>query len=1157
MHRLPTFLLGLVLFFTAPVSVLAVVQPQSAGEIAVPGRLYIQFTQDNVSMFGGITGITSFDQAASRYNVTAIEKAFPSLDVIASRRPLAPSTEALRRIYVVHYDAFDSPRQVAEELSRVPGVRYAEPVYATSPLYSEIMLDPASGTRQGRDLQGLQAFPNDTRYSEQTELRFLNLEQAWDVVKGEDGDALIAIVDGGVFWRHDDLFDNVWTNPQETPGDGVDNDQNGYVDDVHGWNFWNNSWDPNESSGLHARFHGTGVAGAAAAVTDNNLGNAGASWNAEFMGVNISCTDPLQGIFCHHAKGVVYAAMNGADVITASYWTAAYSETDKLAYQSATDEGALVVAEAGGYRTQGTYVKSDNDLSPVYPANYPMVLSVGGLGTHSDDNRFNYGKTVNVFAPGDSIEITVPPFPDPSGEHKYVIGEGISFAVPLVAGVAALVKTRNPQFDAHQLREQIRLTAVNIDHANYPAGKFGRGKVDAWRALTHSPLSPGIRVTEWSYWNQDGNTNVGAQDLVQVRITLTNYHGYGLDMDAELTSPANYVVWQDKTEHLGAMDFQDTREVVYQFSFADHAPSKGRVALSPVITSVLHPGESDSPDLFYVSFDRAFDDSISLSVSPASVAEGDGATTVTVTATSTGAFGTAKTLPIKVKGSLVEGAVDFAAVEGFDLVLMAGARVATATFTLSPTDDLVDETDESIVVSSTSSLVYDSTRVTVTDDDNTPNISLSAHPASVDEGDGDTTVKVKATLMGGTTFGTVQSLPIVVEGSGLPGVVGFTSVTGVVLSVAAESDEDSTEFVLSPTDNTTQDSDELIIIRSSSPLVVDSAKVALVDNDGSPITLSADPASVSEGGGATTITLTATSTTTFTDVQVLPIAVAGSGLAEAVDFVDVASFHLTLPASTTQATATFTLVPTDDHTDERDETLTIFSSNTLVGGSATVTLLDDDAAPDGIALSVAPEDIREDDGATTVTVTATVSGASRYVSGKVMNLTVTGTGVAGAVDFTLVPEFFLTVPAEAAAGTATFVLTPENDQEGEADETLTVSSDSLFVLSDATVIIRDDDGGRTGSDVEAEAVEFGVAPPYPNPASDQITFVLSSPETADWVRLRLYNVLGQEVAVPYEGALRGGQHTVRYDGRHLPAGVYVYVFESRETRITGQLIMAQ
>ena len=1300
---------------------------------------------------------------ARRYSVTAIEKAFPSLDLIAAHRPLSPATEALRHVYVIHYNGLNSSRDVAHDLASIPAVRYAEPVYTAAPIHTSGMADPAP-TRPEEQ----RATPDDPLYDDQTHLPYVKLDKAWDIVKGENGTAVIAIVDGGTYWQHEDLAGNVWTNPNEIDGDGIDNDNNGYVDDIHGWNFENNKPDPDGGTTSFGNQHGTAVTGAAAAVTDNTTGITGASWNAKFMGLNTSCAGGIS--YCYTEKGILYASLNGADVINASFSTRNYSQTWEMIYASATDEGAIVVAGSGN-------AGIDIDVTPTYPASFSKVLSVGGLKKTADNNAFNYGQTVNVFAPGTDIEGTF--LRSQNNVDTYGKLTGSSMASPLVAGIAALVKTAFPHFNAHQVREQIRLTAISIDHANNPPGKFGRGKVDAYAAVTADPL-PGIRVIDWSYQHQYGNQEAGSTGHIAVTVTFTNYHGAGHGLNAELSSDASYLEWITQNVSLGTMSTGDTLETTFRFAFTSSAPNEGTIALSPKITA---PAFVDSPDLFFLSYNQGFngtfsltatptsvseaagptivtvtatstlerpaaqvipitvtgsgvgsavdfsdvtgfaltmpanttsssttftltptddqvdetdetitigtssalviqsatvtltdnDDApagitlsvtptlvveddgdtpitvtatvtggttygtaqslnltvagsgtpnavgftpvtgvtlpvaaaaasgkttfmltpldnndvntpetitissssavvsntttielhdddvnltIALTVSPASVAEGDGPTPITVTATSTDTFNDAQVVPITVRGSGDTAAVDFVLVDTFNLTLPAHVTSTTGTFTLTPTDDQVDEADETIRIQSTHLLVTQSGTLTLTDDDATPTVILHARPTSVYEGDGSTTITIAGVATGGTTFGTAQSLDLTVSGSGTPSAVKFAPVSGVVLPVAAEVGRDSTTFILTPTDNSVRDANETITISSSS-LVSNTVTITLYDNDGgTPITLSADPTMVSEGDGAAVVTVTASSRTLFTSAQVLPISVMGSGIAEAVDYAPVSDFDLTLAANQMTARGTFTLTPTDDSVDEADETLLIISASPLVQDSTTVVLQDDDPAPDGVQLSVAPAFVNEDGGATTITVTATVSGDTRYGIGKMLNLSVTGSGVSTAVGFVAVPDFFLTVPAEAASGTGSFVLTPENDAEGESDETITISSDSTFVLSVATLVLQDDDGGRTARDADAYTATLGVTPPYPNPASGQVTFVITATAPADWAYLRLYNMLGQEVAVPFAGSLRTGERAIRYDGRHLPAGMYVYVFESQDARVSGQLVMA-
>ena len=462
---------------------------------------------------------------------------------------------------MVQYASPHAPERVAKDLSRIQGVGFAEPIYEMELL----------GTSLPDDKTVL-VEPDDPQYGTQIHLRRMELPAAWDVVKGQDSTAVIAIVDAGTNWRHEDLMANAWTNPDEVPDNGVDDDENGFVDDVHGWNFTDNQPDPSGSD-----WHGTATASVAAGMTNNGLGIASSSWNARFMGINTACSNS-SGL-CHATKGVLYAGMNGADVINASFGSEYASEVMRLAMQAVTDEGALVVAAAGN-------AGASSIERPHYPAGYPMTLSVGGTLKDSDQNRFNYGPDVNVYVAGVNIEAAM-------SLSGYTRVSGTSFSAPLVAGVAALVKTAFPSFGPHQLREQIRLTAVSIESAN-PAleGMLGSGKVDAYAAVTSAPL-PGIRVLESSYENQDGKPEAKTGDTVTLSVKFKNYHGAGEGLAVAFETTQSWLQWSTSQVDLGSMAHGEEKEVAFVFTVAEGAPNNYLLHLVPNITSSSFEDYSD------------------------------------------------------------------------------------------------------------------------------------------------------------------------------------------------------------------------------------------------------------------------------------------------------------------------------------------------------------------------------------------------------------------------------------------------------------------------------------------------------------------------------------------------------------------------------------
>lgn len=531
-----------------------------------PGYLYVEFAERDVQISSGKTGYAIFDEVAARYGVQSIEKAFPFLDVVAANRTLTPEAESLRNIYKANYTGPYAPTLVASELSRDPAVVLAEP----QPLYRV--------TREGN------AIPNDARYDRQREVMERHqFPDAWDVVKGEQGSALIAVVDEGTFWQHEDLRDNLWTNPNEIPNNGVDDDGNGFVDDVHGWNFRDDGPDV-YGNGVNAS-HGTAVSGAANAVTDNSIGIAGAAWNAKLVPIHTGCRD--SEFFCFTDQGVMYAAIIGADIINCSFGGSVSSETSRRVYEAAFAEGALTVAAAGN---EGMNV----DSNPSYPSGYRVNLSVGGTSGTSDTNIFNYGRTVNVFAPGRFVNVTSP-------NNGYGASSGTSFAAPLTAGLAALVKTAFPNFSPGQIREQIRMTAESIDEANPSLqGRMGRGRINAVRAVTEN-VRWAVRLTNASYTNQDGSDKIVSGDQVGIRATFENVHGDASDISIALRTNESYMRSLSEPVAVASLARGDSVTLEFMFQVTSNAPSNRRAEL---FTEINDGVVIDTPDLIHVKVNQ-------------------------------------------------------------------------------------------------------------------------------------------------------------------------------------------------------------------------------------------------------------------------------------------------------------------------------------------------------------------------------------------------------------------------------------------------------------------------------------------------------------------------------------------------------------------------
>jgi subtilisin family serine protease len=293
----------------------------------------------------------------------------------------------------------------------------------------------------------------------------VNVLPAWKTTRGAG--QVIAVVDTGVANDQPDLAPNFWSSPGEIRGNGVDDDGNGYIDDVRGWDFVDSDGNPTAAS----NWHGTAVAGAAAAVSNNSIGISGVAPAAKIMTVR-ALDDAMQGYVSTLADGVVYAADEGADVINLSLVTSGTGFPQALsdAVDVARARGAVVVAAAANYAR-------NNDSVPTYPCDLPQanlicVASIDQLGALSSFSDYG-AANVDVGAPGSNILS-----PLLSG---YEFKNGTSLATPHVSGVAALIRAIEPSLSADEVVKVIEHAAVPLSSL---AGKTSTGgRVDAAAAV--------------------------------------------------------------------------------------------------------------------------------------------------------------------------------------------------------------------------------------------------------------------------------------------------------------------------------------------------------------------------------------------------------------------------------------------------------------------------------------------------------------------------------------------------------------------------------------------------------------------------------------------------------------------------------------------------
>jgi subtilisin family serine protease len=313
-----------------------------------------------------------------------------------------------------------------------PNVLYAEPNYR---LY-------------------MTADPDDARFGEmwglnnvgQTGGRIdadIDAPAAWDVTTGS-GSTVVAVIDTGVDYNHPDLAPNMWVNPGEIPGDNLDNDGNGFVDDVHGYDFFNGDGQPLDDQG-----HGTHVAGTIGAAGNNGIGVTGINWDIQIMALKFLGADG-SGTTSDAIDAINYAVANGATISNNSWGGDPYSQAMFDAISAARDAGHIFVAASGNGDALGNGLNNDADL--FYPASYDLdnIIATGAVDHNDNLASFsNYGATtVDLAAPGVNILSTTP-------GGSYGLSTGTSMAAPHVAGVTALVRDLHPTWSYDEVIAQI------------------------------------------------------------------------------------------------------------------------------------------------------------------------------------------------------------------------------------------------------------------------------------------------------------------------------------------------------------------------------------------------------------------------------------------------------------------------------------------------------------------------------------------------------------------------------------------------------------------------------------------------------------------------------------------------------------------------------
>ncbi|MDP2172991.1 MAG: S8 family serine peptidase [Candidatus Cloacimonadaceae bacterium] len=477
-----------------------------------PGKAVIKLKPDAKSLMQlgiGKIGIPSLSEKFQALNIREVKPRFQT-------DPGKSSPIDLSLILELSFDVKYDPIGICNSLLRDANVIYAEPIY----------IDEVFDA------------PNDANYASSLYFNALQAEAAWTIHKGENGiqPVILAVVDTGLMWKHPDIVQNIWHNLGEDangngwtifhngsawvmdPGDlnGIDNDGNGKIDDLIGWDFvldgtFAEGNDPFETGG-----HGTLVSGIANSRTNNSIGGASLAWNVKLMPVSCTYAGVPNSIYRGY-DAIIYAAGKGAGVINCSWGGTGFSQANQDAVNYASSLGSVIVA-AGG---------NSNNSVPIYPAAYQNVVAVAALLNNGIKvSTSSFGAFISVSAPTEAVGSI-------SGGTGYtLVSNATSYASPIASSLAALIRSYNPAWTNAQVVNQLVATCDFIDNLN--PGKentLGQGKLNAWRALSETNPVPDqelklalLQVRAPS--DQNGNKAIEAGEQFSLNLLLRNY-SYG------------------------------------------------------------------------------------------------------------------------------------------------------------------------------------------------------------------------------------------------------------------------------------------------------------------------------------------------------------------------------------------------------------------------------------------------------------------------------------------------------------------------------------------------------------------------------------------------------------------------------------------------------
>jgi hypothetical protein len=393
---------------------------------------------------------SAFAEVLQRYGFQESDNYFAVLDA-----PVFKNTFEIRFSRAAEVDAF------LADLAKCACVHYAEKVPMWYPTYR----------------------PNDPQFNSQYTMNVTQAQAAWDIHRGAKREVVIAVVDDAIRIEHEDLKPSLWVNRGEIPQNGIDDDGNGYVDDVNGFDVANFTSNPSPpASNLNNFGHGTHCAGIACATTDNSRGVASLGYDSKLMAIKAKNTNNTGGGIDATGPGIVYAIANKADVLSMSFGGGGNSNTIQNVFNFGRRQGTLNIAAAG----------NDDTNLIFYPAGADNVLAVASTDWTDGKSGFsNYGDWIGISAPGSGIFSTFV-----FNNASYGNSSGTSMACPNVAGLAGYLFSYHPNVTIDDVLQCLLSGADNIDGQNQAyIGQLGAGRINARKSIQClASMPPQVRL---------------------------------------------------------------------------------------------------------------------------------------------------------------------------------------------------------------------------------------------------------------------------------------------------------------------------------------------------------------------------------------------------------------------------------------------------------------------------------------------------------------------------------------------------------------------------------------------------------------------------------------------------------------------------------------